>query len=823
MKHRILLKLLLLCLGAVCLGVLVQGCGGGGVAPSQVIPNQQLAAPRLTSAVISRFLKGASDTADWDELKLAVTVEDPNSPPTGPDGKPKPKAKHVRFCLKYDPQENDPLTGSEAHGYLADLGGSTPPEIYVFEVDFTLNPQQVVIPQFDGAAFERDQRYWISAMLTASNGSGGPQSPACEPQRFKMLPGLPFAPGIMVEKKFWGDVTGPDGAPLAGVEVKYVHQGTPVEADVTGADGSYEFFIQVANPHGASALRQVSRGEVTGPTDYELRAQQLDAPGLEALEYLDPEYKDYNVDFTLTTPPEAALAADRAIGRVDLAVSFDASDSSDADGWVVGYDWDWDGDGVYDLLSGGATPQHTYFTPGTYNATVRVVDNAGCTDTASVSITVLDADNDAPVAVLAADPLSGDAPLPVSFDAGDSTDDWEIAGYEFDFGEGAGWEDNGASATASHTYATPGTYTAQVRVTDNEGAQDTASVEVTVNSSAEWHTYSLNPPSTTVKTCCAFDGTGKPYILYVPCNPGNDATYRLWEWNGASWNTSVVGGWGDTGTDGCASLAVKPDGELGVIYSNKGWNGGFGTYFAQRPAGQSSWSRSLIDGGDPSGYQADLKQRNGNYYFTYSPRNTAVLKYGHGQPPAFSIENIETMATTFFRGRIAVDSNGHPYIVIGYYNSNNLKLWYNTAGTWISCMVSTSAAYDCASICQKAGSQMAIAFYSGANLVLATGSESTWSIETIRAGVAPAVPSGYDIQVACDSQGYPHIAYRNDATGCGVAYSKQDSQGWHHEELFASGVQAMRSVSLALDGNDLPLVAYRTGTGINPIEVKWMY
>lgn len=474
MKNRSVMHVTVLCLGLVFALGLLQGCGGGGII-------ETLDAPRITSVVISRFLKSASDASDWDELKLAVTVEDPNSDLTGVDGKPKPKAKQVRFCLKYDPQENAPLTAAEAAGYLANMGGATPPDIYVFQVDFTVNPQQVVIPQFNGAAFERDKRYWISALLKASNGAGGPLSPACEPQRFKMLPGLPLPPEMVIEKKLWGEVKGPDGAPLAGVEVKYVHEGTPIEADVTGADGAYEFFIYVANPRGTSALRQVSRGEVAGPTNYELRAKQLAAPGREALEYLDPEYKDYNVDFTLTAAPQAALSANPHIGRVDLAVSFDASASADPDGTIAGCDWDWNGDGVYDQLSGGATPQHVYFTPGTYNATVRVVDNAGSTDTASVSINVLDAQNDAPLAALSADPSSGDAPLPVSFDAGGSTDDWMIANYAFDFGEGGGWQDNGGTPTASHTYATPGTYTAQVRVTDNEGAQDTESVTVTVN------------------------------------------------------------------------------------------------------------------------------------------------------------------------------------------------------------------------------------------------------------------------------------------------------------------------------------------------------
>jgi hypothetical protein len=211
MNNRIIVRVLLLILGAMSAGLLLQGCGGG-------IDDPHLRAPLFSTAVISGFLKSASSAANWGELKLAVTVEDTNNPVTGTDGQPAPAATKVRFCLKYDPQESAPLTVAEATDYLTHIGGATPPDIYVFAVDYTTNPQQVVIPQFKGAAFERDKRYWISAMFKGGTGASGPLSPACEPQRFKMLPGFPFPPEMVIEKKLWGEVRGPDGAPLAGVE-----------------------------------------------------------------------------------------------------------------------------------------------------------------------------------------------------------------------------------------------------------------------------------------------------------------------------------------------------------------------------------------------------------------------------------------------------------------------------------------------------------------------------------------------------------------------------------------------------------------------------
>jgi YVTN family beta-propeller protein len=60
------------------------------------------------------------------------------------------------------------------------------------------------------------------------------------------------------------------------------------------------------------------------------------------------------------------------------ATSFDGSASSDPDGTVGQYDWDW-GDGSQSL-DAGPTPSHTYATGDTYNVTLTVIDNEGCSN-----------------------------------------------------------------------------------------------------------------------------------------------------------------------------------------------------------------------------------------------------------------------------------------------------------------------------------------------------------------------------------------------------------------------------------------------------------
>jgi 6-phosphogluconolactonase (cycloisomerase 2 family) len=72
--------------------------------------------------------------------------------------------------------------------------------------------------------------------------------------------------------------------------------------------------------------------------------------------------------------PVASFSATvRPAGR---ATRFDASASADRDGRIVRYDWDF-GDGTVGT-DAGPTPAHTYRHPGTFEVTVTVTDNEGC-------------------------------------------------------------------------------------------------------------------------------------------------------------------------------------------------------------------------------------------------------------------------------------------------------------------------------------------------------------------------------------------------------------------------------------------------------------
>jgi len=93
--------------------------------------------------------------------------------------------------------------------------------------------------------------------------------------------------------------------------------------------------------------------------------------------------------------PIASLAGTNPTsGVAPLLVNFVASSSSDQDGLdngITKYEWDWENDGHYDFDSDtDPTVSHTYSSPGSYVAKLRVTDNdspAG-TDTSTITITV---------------------------------------------------------------------------------------------------------------------------------------------------------------------------------------------------------------------------------------------------------------------------------------------------------------------------------------------------------------------------------------------------------------------------------------------------
>jgi len=86
--------------------------------------------------------------------------------------------------------------------------------------------------------------------------------------------------------------------------------------------------------------------------------------------------------------------------------------------------------------------------------------------------------NQPPLPAVHAEPLTGEAPLQVSFDATASTDsDGIVIAYRWSFGDGT----DGHGQTIDHTFNVPGTYAARLAVEDDDGAEVSLWVDVVVD------------------------------------------------------------------------------------------------------------------------------------------------------------------------------------------------------------------------------------------------------------------------------------------------------------------------------------------------------
>ncbi|WP_331953118.1 PKD domain-containing protein [Pengzhenrongella sp.] len=166
-------------------------------------------------------------------------------------------------------------------------------------------------------------------------------------------------------------------------------------------------------------------------------------------------------------PNLAPTATFTAIGG-ELTASVDASATSDPDGTVESYAWTF-GDGA---TGTGVTASHDYTTPGTKEVDLTVTDDKGGQTVTSQRVVVLRA-NARPTASFTVTPTD----LSATADAAATTDpDGTIASYAWTFGDGA----TGAGVSASHAYATAGTYPVTLTVTDNDGGITTIAHDVVV-------------------------------------------------------------------------------------------------------------------------------------------------------------------------------------------------------------------------------------------------------------------------------------------------------------------------------------------------------
>lgn len=214
-------------------------------------------------------------------------------------------------------------------------------------------------------------------------------------------------------------------------------------------------------------------------------------------------------DVRVNRPPTAVVSPETVVETgAPLTVDFSAAGSQDGrpgyddppgpgampGGGLVSYTWSW-GDGSPDTVVAhpDQSASHTYTEPGTYVVTLTVTDTDGATDTATATVKV----NEAPLAAIEVSRgaeecttldgprgcvLNAPGPYTITLDGGGSSDvDGSIVGYAWTI-EGPGYSEVGSDASFDVTLPdSAGTYEIHLTVTDDNGAEGTATAYVTIN------------------------------------------------------------------------------------------------------------------------------------------------------------------------------------------------------------------------------------------------------------------------------------------------------------------------------------------------------
>ena len=191
------------------------------------------------------------------------------------------------------------------------------------------------------------------------------------------------------------------------------------------------------------------------------------------IEYVPPDY-----------PPVASLSVTQPATPA-LTVNASGAGSTDTDQTPIGsYSFDFgDGSPVVTTTAPTSSAQHTYAAAGTYTVTLTATDTGNNTSTpVSKSITIQP--DLPPVAGLSVSQLaSPNFTVSASGSSSTDTDLTPIASYHFDFGDGSPVVNTTAPTSgAQHSYATVGTYTVTLTVTDTGNyTSSPVTASITVN------------------------------------------------------------------------------------------------------------------------------------------------------------------------------------------------------------------------------------------------------------------------------------------------------------------------------------------------------
>jgi len=241
-------------------------------------------------------------------------------------------------------------------------------------------------------------------------------------------------------------------------------------------------------------------------------------------------------------PSVPATPSGPSTGYSGTSYSF-STNSTDPDGDQLKYTFDW-GDGTSSatgLQPSGSTGSlsHTWSRQGEYQVSAKATDSKGASSgwSSPFTITIQNRPPNTPSTPLG--PATGYTATAYAFTTSATDPDGNQLQYAFDWGDGSntptGFFASGSTASASHTWSQPGTYSIKVMATDTDGASSGWSSPATINIENAPPNTPAHPSGTT--SCTA--NKSYEYSVYASDPDGEDVRC-IFDWgDGTTTDTST--------------------------------------------------------------------------------------------------------------------------------------------------------------------------------------------------------------------------------------------------------------------------------------------
>lgn len=270
-------------------------------------------------------------------------------------------------------------------------------------------------------------------------------------------------------------------------------------------------------------------------------------------------------------------------------LSLEGTASDPEDGALSGASLTWRSslDGV---LGTGSPLVTSSLQPGTHTLSLTATDSGGRTGSASIQVVVQMTTMNLPPIARLTGPGSGMATVPLTFSGATSSDaDGSVVSYRFDFGDGSPAV-TGAMTDASHAFASAGSFTVTLTVTDDRGATGMATLPVTVTPFVRVPSVVDQAEPYGVACALAARGTTLHVAYFAQTHP---AVYFA-TWDGSTFTRELVDGLGFNAggrADGRLAMALDATGAPHVLWVRSERPE---LWYATRQA-SGAWTRERVD------------------------------------------------------------------------------------------------------------------------------------------------------------------------------------------------------------------------------------